>query len=212
MNNGTRQQGGDQKIELGRFMGKAVEYDFGETAQGNPQICVVCEITEGDYKGRQYLWYGFFNTKDNTERTFQSLMYFGWNGKEIDKLEGLGSKEAQCVLEEDVYDGKKRTRVAFVNAAGSDGIAMKKRYSPQERVGFAARLKGNLVEFQQSGKASSALEATKEAPTAGRSATLSSGQQRSGGGAPPSQGRQPAAPAQQQRDLGQPVVDSVIPF
>jgi hypothetical protein len=131
-----------------RALGRAVEWAVGEAGTGTQQICLVCEITEGPHKGSQYTWYGFLNTDDNIERTLKSLQYLGWDGKNFAKLDGLGTEDAMLVVKDEMWEGKRQTRIAFVNSKDSDGIIMSKRYDENELTSFAEQMNRRMADLR----------------------------------------------------------------
>jgi hypothetical protein len=178
----------------GRYKGKAIDWAFGRTGTGLEQIAVVYELTEGEFSGKQYTWYGFFNSPENFERTAQSLMFSGWDGQDFRALTGMGSKIPSLTIESEFYappgkPGAWRFKIQWVNDPDSDGIAMKDRYSPNEVADFASRMNGQLAE----------LRAKLAAKGAGKPMPTPS----TGGGG------QQQPPAQQPED---PMGDDSIPF
>ena len=127
---------------IGTFTAKAVGAEWGETNDGKPQIGVEFEVTaKGEYLGRRWSWYGSF-TEQTAKRTVQSLQYCGARMRDDDvtDLVGFDKNEVGIVVERDTYEGKERTKIAFVNKLG--GVAMKKKMSDENKKAFGASLKG----------------------------------------------------------------------
>jgi len=145
-------------------MGRAIEFGFGRAKNGTEQVGVVCELVEGDFKGKQGVWYGFFNTKENSERAFRSLMYLGWDGVDLTKLTGLGTKTAALTCGEETFEGKSRWKIKFVDDPESDGIFMADRFNPEQTADFANRMSGLLSEFRAKRPAAGAAKPPAAAP------------------------------------------------
>ena len=189
----------------GRYKGKAIEWAFGKTGTGKEQIAVVFELTEGEFKGKQYQWFGFFHDPDSFDRTCQSLIYCGWDAQDFRALAGMGTREPSLSIEPEFYappakpgqatkPGAWRWKVEWVNDPDSDGIAMKERYSAEETSDFASRMSGNLAEFRNRMGSKVPAPAAAKAPAGPAPAAQNGGQQQA---APPQ--RQPA-PADPQAD------------
>jgi hypothetical protein len=127
----------------GRFRAKAVEGDYGHANTGTEQIAVLFELETGS----RLTWYGYL-TEKTQERTLEALINCGVT--DLETLDGLGSKDVELVIQhEDDQNGVARARVAFVNALGSGGVAMKNKMGEGARRSVAARLKGNFVKMQR---------------------------------------------------------------
>ena len=127
----------------GRFRATAKEGDYGYAKTGTEQVAVLFELETGS----RLTWYGYL-TEKTQDRTIESLLHCGVSN--IETLAGLGSKEVELVVQHEAdQEGKTRARVAFVNALGSGGVAMKTRMSDGARKSVAARLKGNFMKMQR---------------------------------------------------------------
>lgn len=133
-------------IPPGRYKARAIEGALGETSGGKEQVAVLFEIVEGDYQGQQMTWYGYFHGADsskaqkNAKRTLESLRHCGWKGDDLTDLSGLGANEVQIVVEQEEYEGKIRTKIAWVNKCG--GLALNTPLTGDKAKAFAARMKG----------------------------------------------------------------------
>jgi hypothetical protein len=120
---------------------------FGMSGNGNEQIAIGIEFTDGPNKSRRAVWYGSF-TEATEDRTIESLRYLGWSNDDFTNMEGLGSLEAEAVLEEEVgQDGKARIRVRWINRAR--GPMFKDALDDNRLKAFSARMKGKAVAKRQ---------------------------------------------------------------
>jgi hypothetical protein len=115
---------------------------FGESAQkATPQVVVNCEILDGEEVGRRIAWIGYF-TEATTQRTVESLRYFGFKGDDLatlvtQKLE----QRVQIVVEHEDYNNRTRARVSWVNRPGGGGLRLSDPMSKDGLRKFAARMK-----------------------------------------------------------------------
>jgi len=116
---------------------------WGKSKAGNKQVLLMFHLLDGPQVGRDVPWFGNF-TKDSYARTLESLRACGWQG---DDLAVVGNQtldqEVSVVVETKEYEGKVRTRVAWVNKPGAGGIALKDPLSDAELRQFAAQMKGH---------------------------------------------------------------------
>jgi hypothetical protein len=132
-------------LQVGTWRCRAVNgsQQFGTASSGTEQIAVAIEFTDGPNKGRRTAWYGSF-TEKTEDRTLEALRYLGWSNDDIFAMEGLGSLEAEAVLEEETgQDGKTRVRVRWINRAR--GPSFKNPIAGDQLKAFSARLKGKAL-------------------------------------------------------------------
>jgi hypothetical protein len=120
-------------------LGRAIEWDLGYSESGKEQVAVAFQLEEGVDAGQRITWRGYF-TEKTTERTLQSLRYCGWDGINLADLTGLDKNLVQLVIENEEYNGKTYSKVAWVNQLG--GLALKNRMDDKARAAFAAKMKG----------------------------------------------------------------------
>lgn len=135
----------------GQHKGRAISGELGLTNAGDPQVAILCEVTEdGPFKGHRGTWFGYFTPKSE-ERTLESLMLAGWDGVALDKLEGLGTTEIGLAFEPEVSqkDGKTYPKLAWINRLGGGGVQMKNKMSPAQAAGFAEKMKGRAAGVRQ---------------------------------------------------------------
>jgi hypothetical protein len=136
------------RIKPGSYQAYAREFVFGRASTGTEQIAVSFEIAEGELKGRNITWRGYF-TDATQERTLESLEHCGWDGKNLTKMTGLGTRVAVIVIEdEEGQDGKTYSRVKWVNALGG-GLSVKEKLETTEIANLEERLKGLMLDRQQ---------------------------------------------------------------
>lgn len=119
---------------------------WGRAKTGTHQIVMKFQVTtDGEYKSKQLLWFGFFTDK-SWERTFESLQYCGFQGDDMSTLdEQTLDREVSIKVEhvESETGDRKYARVAFVNASNTVGLA--NPMSRDEIRDFAAMMKGRIA-------------------------------------------------------------------
>lgn len=124
---------------LGSHEAEPVAYQFGASKTKNTEmVSVVFKFVGGPNDGKKITWNGYFTDK-TAKRTLDSLEYCGWDGIDVAKMTGFGSKNVELVLEEEEgSDGNKYPRVQWVNKLISRGPATV--YGSEQVTGLAARL------------------------------------------------------------------------
>lgn len=138
----------DRLIPEGDYLARALQWKFGVTEKGAPQIAVLFEITQdGAQKGRKITKYLYF-TEKTTDRSADSLRYMGWEGTDFTELQEGGSgrldKEEVTIVIERKPDqhGAMRNEVAWVNRAS--GIRLKNEMSKDQVADFAKMMSEKL--------------------------------------------------------------------
>jgi hypothetical protein len=127
-------------IAEGSYKARAGEHVWGRAGTGTEQVVVDFEIQEGEFKGQHASWRGFF-TDGTQERTLKSLERAGWDGKDLVRLDGLGSKDVNITIEhEENNEGKRFHKVAWVNSGGN--LSVKSKMTDDEVRALQARLTG----------------------------------------------------------------------
>lgn len=124
-----------------KFKARGIQAALGKTSNGNPQVAVELEITEGERQGDTLTWYGYFTDKTE-ERTIQSLRLLGWEGDDLSSLIGIDQNEVTIVVEEEEYDGQVREKVKWINGGG---LAMKETMDDGAAKAFAAKMRGKVL-------------------------------------------------------------------
>lgn len=133
-------------IPQGTYTAKAVDWKFGYTEKGDPQVGVSFEITqEGSQKGRHITKYLFF-TEKTVDRSIDSLRYMGLDGDDLSVLAnrggGLDKNEVSIVVEHDTYNDKTRAQVSWINRVAS--VVMNREMAPEDITSFAEQMKQKL--------------------------------------------------------------------
>ena len=131
-------------IADGTYAARAKTWALGESSKGTEQIEVSFELqTEA---GGFIKWYGYFSEKA-AARTIESLRIMGWAGTDLNDLTGLDNNEVEIVVASEVYDGKIKQKVQWVNKPG--GVGLERQLSPEKAKAFAARMKGAVLAFDK---------------------------------------------------------------
>jgi hypothetical protein len=97
---------------------------FGRASTGNDQVAVrFVEVDDEGKPGAGMAWWVGTFSENATERTVDSLLAAGWDGRDLATLDGLGSEIVEVELEEHEYtnrDGEEKVglRIAWVNRPG----------------------------------------------------------------------------------------------
>lgn len=147
---------------VGTWKAKGVEAALGDaSSSGNETIAIGFVALEGEPKGRQITWYGYF-TEKTFDRTIESMRYCGWEGNDLSRLESCTRNEVYIVVEhEEDQEGEMRARVRWVNSGG--GVALKNRMDVGSAKAFAERMKGRVLALSQNQQSQ-----TPQSPNAGR--------------------------------------------
>lgn len=135
-------------IEPGAYQGcRAKKAEFGHASTGTEQIGVEIQVSDGN----RITWYGFC-TDASIENTVKALRVMGCqfpNGPDglpdITNMAGLGTTEFDIVVVKDVYNGKTRTKVQYINEPGGGGPAMKSTMDDAKKLDFRQRMAGALL-------------------------------------------------------------------
>jgi len=136
----------------GDYRGKAMEAQVGEAGTGTPQVAVRFDFLDYDETNR--VWYGYF-TPSSMENTFKALRTAGWKGNDLEDLSDLFSDNdppevVLVVQHEPDQQGNMRDRIRFINSVGSSaGAMLKKKLEGKDLSDFAARMKGEILAFDQ---------------------------------------------------------------
>jgi len=112
--------------------------------KGTKQVVLNMEIVEGDYAGSRLAWFGYF-TQDSADRTIEALRLVGFKGDDLATLptQKLGQR-VSIVVEEEEYDGKVRSKIAWINRLGGGGMKLERTMDANELRLFAAQLKARV--------------------------------------------------------------------
>lgn len=140
-------------IQPGKYTGKALT---GTLCEGKKYPYVAVTIgTHGN--NEQLFWNGslseepFANPKNGlncpADITIRDLITMGWDGKDYENFNGLGSKEAEFVVVHEAYEGKTQVRIKFINVPGYHGNA--KPVEASKVKSLQASLKGRVLAAQK---------------------------------------------------------------
>jgi len=112
--------------------------------KGTEQVAMYFAILDdGPYKGRRLLWVGFF-TETSADRTIESLRFCGFRGDDLATvITGPLDQEVSITVEVEEYEGKKRSKVAWVNESGG-GMKMANPMDAKDLRTFAAKFKAKV--------------------------------------------------------------------
>lgn len=134
-------------INAGTYRAHATRAELGETKKGDPQVAVTFRIIDdGEAAGQELTWYGYFTEKTKA-RTLESLVHAGWDGDDIDTLDGLGTTEVSIVVAHEEYNGRTSARIQWVNAIG--GSVLQKPMDSDAKKQFAKSLKADLADLRK---------------------------------------------------------------
>lgn len=127
-----------------KYKARAIEWSqvTAHEKTGNEEIRVLVEVTDGEHKGQQRTWRGYF-TEGTAERTVESLRYFGWAGDDITDVQGLDANEVQIVIKHEQWEGKLQEKIAWINRLSSVYIGTP--LDAAKKADFAKRMKGLVV-------------------------------------------------------------------
>lgn len=112
---------------------------FGEASTGTAQIIIYFRIIRGERAGDTLPWFGSM-TPDSYERTLQSVRYAGWKGDDISRPGDL-DQEVEIEVEVSEWQGKERSKIAWVNAPGGGAFKLERPIEGQALAAFVAKVK-----------------------------------------------------------------------
>ncbi len=132
------------------------------SANGNRQIAVTFEITQGEYAGHTITWIAAFHStpdkkgRTGVDRIIESLQHMGWTGDELAELVDIDADrvaqmfpnevDLACSVEE--YNGEQRLRVNWVNRLGGGGFQFKEPLKGNDLKQFSSQMKGAIRNAQ----------------------------------------------------------------
>lgn len=126
----------------GTHKARAKEWDFGVSGNGSEQVAILFEITQGEHAGKCRTWYGYFSDAA-IDRTLDSMRHCGWDGDSLANVDNLANNEVEIVIEEEVYEGKSREKIKWVNKPA--GLKLQNQLNGSAKDAFAARLRGKVI-------------------------------------------------------------------
>lgn len=146
----TPKKGCDQMIDrTGHYRARAIDWDFGRARTGTEQIAVCFEVLEGPYEGQRIQWFGYF-TPAALPVTVRALRAAGLTGNDLTKLDGLGTRDVDLVVEMDPdRDGIPRPRVKWVNEVRERHVVLQDVLSNADRHALAERFRDAIAAIDQ---------------------------------------------------------------
>jgi hypothetical protein len=148
-------------IPQGFYRARAQSAQFGTTPQkGTDFLRVVFAIVDGEQKGQQVTWDGYF-TEKTTARTIDALKYCGctFPNNDITDIAGLDTQDVQIEVEHNSYekDGEPKTtaRVKWVNSLAG-GVSPELQMDAAKKASFKQRMMGQVVAAKHGAPAAAA--------------------------------------------------------
>jgi hypothetical protein len=141
-------------IEEGTYRARSRRAALGESSTGKEQVAVEWELIEGpsNCAGQTITSYHYFSSDEAIRISMEQLRTGGFTGNDITDLRSLfpdsDPPEVELVIAHEIYAGKTRPKVKFVNSIG--GMAMSKPLDDAKARAFAARMKGAIAAFDHS--------------------------------------------------------------
>jgi len=126
-----------EKRNTRNLTARAEHWQIGTSGTGKHRVEVLFGTSEGELT-----WYGYF-TEATMDRTIESLRHCGWEGDDLEHMEGLDANEVVLVVAEEEYEGKWYTKVQWVNRQGITSEAL----GEKELRAFAAEMKSHIRAF-----------------------------------------------------------------
>jgi len=104
-----------------KYDARAIDAYLAETKSGKPHVVVDLEVAAGNFMGERITAYLFLTDKA-AERSIESLRHLGWRGTNIHDLVGVTDNMVQIVVEREVYDGRERAKVRWINRIGAPSM------------------------------------------------------------------------------------------
>ena len=117
------------KLPEGKYIARAVEGGLGYAQTGTERIAIEFELLtdpEGKPVGvnNRITWYGWL-TENAFPFTMQALAALGWLGSDLSELNGSirasCPTEVELVIGDEEFEGKRHSRVQYVNPIGGRG-------------------------------------------------------------------------------------------
>lgn len=97
---------------------RCIHYEWAFTDDNKEQLALSLEIVDGELKG--YIAHTYLSFTDAArEYSEQKMRALGWIGDDYTKLGTILSKTGVASFEHEVYEGKNRVRVGWINSIGA---------------------------------------------------------------------------------------------
>lgn len=111
---------------------------YGESKSNTPQIGINLEIIGGEHEGTQITTILYF-TEASAPYAIARLRSLGWQGDNLENLDGINENEALARVSYETYEGKERMKVDIMTGGGT--FTFNKPLNPQQKRAFAAQFK-----------------------------------------------------------------------
>lgn len=101
----------------GKYVAQVVSHKIGTASTGTEQIELEFFVPLENDNVRAFLYF----SEKAWQRSVEALKVCGWDGVDFATLDGLGSTEVEIVVDEEVYEGKVRYKVKWINPSGGGG-------------------------------------------------------------------------------------------
>lgn len=136
-----------------KYLARAIGCSFGESKNGNYQIAIQCEVSDGEYTGEHIAWIGTFAPGKATDIAIRALKEaFGWKGDDLSELADLDAEHAaqtlpdavelDCDMEE--WEGEWKLKAKWANRPGGGRFAFKEPLAGEKLKAFAAQMRGTI--------------------------------------------------------------------
>lgn len=146
----------------GVYRARASSWGLGESKSGKEQLAIEFRLTDPEAPTKLITAFLFF-TEKTFDRTIESLRHCGWQGDDLTNLSGLDANEVDLVLEEEEYEGKRQTKVKWINRCG--GLTLKAPLSEDKARTFAASMRDRIRALDASAGRPAAKPAAKATVT-----------------------------------------------
>jgi hypothetical protein len=123
----------------GDYRATALVHELRTSKAGNPYSNVTFRLLDAP---GQIDWRGNYTSEKLRDRALESLRYCGWKGDDLSNVAFPEGNEVILVIEDDTYEGKIHSQVAWVN---SSKASVKNALGTADAKVFAARMKGAIL-------------------------------------------------------------------
>jgi hypothetical protein len=129
-------------VTPGNYRARATGAVLCRANSGNEQVVITFQIKDpGPFDGAEINYYGSFHP-NASKYTLEALETCGFEGDNLLDLSGVVRHEVELVIQDNEYQGRTYTKVAYVNRLGA--IAAKNALSDAEARVFAQRMRDNI--------------------------------------------------------------------
>jgi hypothetical protein len=140
----------NRKPNQRKYLANIVGATFGTSSNGNEQVAIQCEITEGPDDLSTIAYVGAFTDK-SIEYTEKAMRACGWEGNDLIEFKRLADAgqlgPVELVVYDDTYEGETRAKILFINRPGGGRFKFKEgsELDGASLQSFAARMKATFA-------------------------------------------------------------------